>query len=243
MQTPPLPLENPDSASQTKPQRTQPKVDSPNRWLQVGLAALLVVFAVATRPQLQMGSPWWNFSPMVAVAIFAGVFFRRGWAFAVPLCAMLASDVIIEGAYRMGMTETWGFHWGMLYVYPTYVLLVAMGMLLRKPYAQLGKRGWPGLLGFWTLGVAGGAVGSVVFFLVTNFGSWVEYSTLYGTYAQTLAGLRDCYLAGLVFYRQSSTLVGDLAYTGALFGAYLVGERLLAGMLDQRELAAERVKK
>lgn len=55
---------------------------------------------------------------------------------------------------------------------------------------------------------------SLLFFLVTNFGVWFSTSM----YTKDLAGLGQSYLMGLPFLR--NTLVGDLFYSGALFGAY-----------------------
>ena len=61
-------------------------------------------------------------------------------------------------------------------------------------------------------------VGSIVFFLITNLGSWFAMTE---DYPRTLAGLVDCYIAGLPFFR--NTLTGDLVFSAAFFGiAYLV---------------------
>ena len=57
---------------------------------------------------------------------------------------------------------------------------------------------------------------SVVFFLVSNFGVWAS-----GTmYPNTFSGLMICYAAGLPFLK--NTLIGDMAYSGALFGIFEV---------------------
>ncbi|MEZ5024435.1 MAG: DUF6580 family putative transport protein [Chitinophagales bacterium] len=65
------------------------------------------------------------------------------------------------------------------------------------------------------LTVLGGAVGgSMLFYLVSNFGVW-----LMGTmYTKTFAGLMECYAAGIPFYR--GTLFGDVIYSAILFGAF-----------------------
>ncbi len=57
---------------------------------------------------------------------------------------------------------------------------------------------------------------SVFFYLVTNFGVWAEGRM----YAVTLEGLMQCYYNALPFFR--NTLIGDMAYSGLLFGAYAV---------------------
>jgi hypothetical protein len=60
---------------------------------------------------------------------------------------------------------------------------------------------------------AGALTGSLLFFLVSNFESWVRQSQPYG---YTLAGLAECYVAGVPFFR--GTILGDLAFTAVLFG-------------------------
>lgn len=71
------------------------------------------------------------------------------------------------------------------------------------------------------LRIAGGAVGaSVLFFLVSNFGAWLEQAM---PYPYTSAGLLECYKQGLPFYR--GTFFGDLGFTAGLFAAHRVLSR------------------
>lgn len=56
--------------------------------------------------------------------------------------------------------------------------------------------------------------GSTLFFLITNFGVWLVGAL----YPRTASGLWQCYIAAIPFFR--NTIVGDLAYTIALFGGY-----------------------
>ena len=44
-------------------------------------------------------------------------------------------------------------------------------------------------------------------------------------YPQTLSGLASCYIAGLPFYGR--TLLGDLFFSGVLFGVYALVSRKL----------------
>lgn len=141
-----------------------------------------------------------NFTPIGAIALFGGAQFSRKYlAFLVPLAAMLVSDLLI------------GFHGSMWAVYLAFILTVAIGMgFLRKITA--GR-------------VFGSALlSSVLFFLITNFAVWYGSS---GFYPQTLAGLGACYAAGLQFYQQTffgnlflNTVMGDLFFSGLLFGTY-----------------------
>jgi hypothetical protein len=56
--------------------------------------------------------------------------------------------------------------------------------------------------------------GSVVFFLISNFGVWVAGRL----YPVTMSGLAACYVAALPFFRNS--VLGDLACTAVMFGSY-----------------------
>ncbi len=134
----------------------------------------------------------WNFSPVIAVALFGGACFRdRRLALAVPLVIMFLADLVI-GLY------------GMMWV--TYLCLAAavvlgMGVL----------RGRLGVLRV-ALTAIGGATG---FYLVTNFAVWLSS----GMYPLTGDGLIACYAAALPFY-QFGTLPGTLLWSAVLFGGF-----------------------
>ena len=64
--------------------------------------------------------------------------------------------------------------------------------------------------------------GSILFFLITNFGVWL---TSGGFYPMTFEGLLTSYAAGIPFFQNS--LLGDLVFTGALFGSYEFAKRQL----------------
>jgi hypothetical protein len=71
---------------------------------------------------------------------------------------------------------------------------------------------------------------SVIFFLITNFFSWIASPF----YPQTAAGLVQCYIAGLMFFQDSTyglsffmnDLLGTTFFSAAFYGAfYLVQMR------------------
>jgi hypothetical protein len=124
------------------------------------------------------------------MALFGGVYLgKRALAFAAPFGALLLSDAII------------GFHSGMPWVYGSVALIVLIGWLVASRITPLR--------------IAGAAVlSSFLFFIVTNFGTWLSS----GMYPQTLAGLAACYVAGIPFFQ--NTLAGDLFFTALLFGGF-----------------------
>ena len=135
-----------------------------------------------------------NFTPIGAMALFSGAHLgRRGLAFAAPLGAMVLSDAVL------------GFYSGFWITYVAVALIVAVGFLA---LARLS-----------VLRIAGAAIASsVLFFLVSNFGTWAAS----GMYPRTLAGLSACYVAAVPFFQ--NTVSGDLFYTALLFGGFHLAE-------------------
>lgn len=62
--------------------------------------------------------------------------------------------------------------------------------------------------------VLAAVAGSLVFFLLTNFGSFLTDPM----YPKTAAGLMSAYAMGLPFL--GNTIAGDLVFSGVLFGAF-----------------------
>ena len=160
----------------------------------------LIVLAVAVRllTYFLPGSLPFNFSPVMAIAIFGGALFNdRRLALLVPLAAMFASDLVI------------GLHALLPVVYACMALGVLLGSgLLRRRRSALRV-------------MAAGAAGATGFYLVTNFFVWLTS----GMYAMSASGLATCYVAGVPFYQYGS-LPGTLLWSGVLFGAFaLLGRR------------------
>ena len=152
------------------------------------IIVLLLILAFGISYRLMDYAP--NFSPIAAIALFCGFYFKRKEALLVPLVILLISDLWL-GFYNLNI---------MLSVYGSILLIGALGIILKK----IGHH----------FAILGSLFGSVVFFLVTNFAVW-----FYGAwYESSLSGLMNCYYLALPFFR--NTLLGDLSFTFILFGAY-----------------------
>ena len=160
------------------------------------LFALAIIVVAAA---LRVAPHPWNFTPVGAMALFSGAVVRdRRLAFAFPIVALLSGDLFV-GFYKPGV---------MLMVYSSFLLSVLIGRLLQN--------------GRTFLRIAGATLlGSIQFFLVTNFAVW----WLLGSYAKTAAGLAACYLNGLPLF--ANTLAGDALYAALFFGAFAVAERFV----------------
>jgi hypothetical protein len=72
--------------------------------------------------------------------------------------------------------------------------------------------------------IAASLVASVMFFLITNYGTWVTGVL----YPKTADGLMMAYTAGIPFFRNS--VLGDLFFTAILFGGFQLLERSLPSL-------------
>ena len=155
---------------------------------QYGLVAALIVLALIGRV---MPHPA-NFTPVLAVAIFAGALLPARLAYVVPLVAIALSDLIMGGP----------LDWSNLAVYGALLASAALGQWLAP------RRTW-----VRSAGVA--LVSSVLFFVVTNFAVWAMPQ---GLYAHTFEGFVECYVLAIPFFRNEA--LGTLFWTLALFGLY-----------------------
>ena len=171
--------------------------------------ALLGIILSAAAMRLLPHPP--NMTPMAAMALFGGVYFSdRRTAFLVPLAAMYLSDLALGFfVYDFGC-----FHRLMPFVYAGFMVTVCLGMLIRPRLSPL------------AVGTAA-LSGSVMFFIVTNFGVWLAGNL----YPKTLAGLLGCYIAAIPFFRNA--LIGDMAYTLLLFGGFALAQRYLPVLREE----------
>lgn len=164
----------------------------------------------------------WNASPLTALFLFVGArFTERRWAYIAPLAAIFLSDIGI-GLLRRDMSQ--GLHAGIPAIYGSYLVIVWLGTQVRKIHDHFSRAGsgadqgatiprWQAALISLAAAAGAGIAGEVVFYIVTNFATWVVQT---GYYPHTTAGLVQCYAAGIPFFKHavSSTPV----FAVALFG-------------------------
>ena len=168
----------------------------------------LVLFAAAVLYRLlpvllgmKLQQPEWlpNFSPMAALCLCGAAFLPRRLAIAVPLVALLGTDLVLNAHY--------GFPFFTVEFFGTIVAfaaVTALGWRLRKNTTA--SVIFPAVLG-----------GSLFFYVATNTASWLYEPG----YAKSAAGWVQALTTGLpgyaptwIFYR--NTLAGDLLFA-ALF--------------------------
>ncbi|OGE82758.1 MAG: hypothetical protein A3B10_01890 [Candidatus Doudnabacteria bacterium RIFCSPLOWO2_01_FULL_44_21] len=132
-----------------------------------------------------------NFAPIAAIALFGGVYLDKKQAVIVPLLAMAISDFFI-GFDSMQSR---------LMVYGSFMLIGFIGLWVKR------RKNIATVMG-------GSLIGSVIFYLITNFAFFYSPTM----YPHNWQGVIASYINALPFFR--NTVLGDLFYVGVLFGVY-----------------------
>jgi hypothetical protein len=149
-----------------------------------------------------------NFSPLGAIGLFGAAYFVKKWqAFLIPIAATWLSDLFINNViYAQYYPKFTWFYQGFYWQYGSYLLIALAGIFILKKVNPQRV-------------IAGALASTAIFFLVSNFGVWAA-----GTmYPKTIEGLMACYVAGIPFLK--GTLLGDLFYSGVLFGAFALAQK------------------
>lgn len=128
-----------------------------------------------------------NFTPIIAVAIMSGYFFRNMYvSFSVLLISMIIGDFFI------------GFYNNMVFV---YLALLFISFVCFK------KREKVNFKNLFIFGISG----SLIFYLISNFGVWM----LTDMYEKNLEGLIYCYFLAIPFF--TNTLLSTIIFSYAAY--------------------------
>jgi hypothetical protein len=140
-----------------------------------------------------------NFAPLAAIALCAAAYFPAKYKFAVPMIALLISDVVLNLSYGFSLLSPF-----VVSHYIGFALVGGLGWLLRKRAAVR------------TL-LPASIAASIIFYVVTNTVSWIFDPG----YVKNFAGLIQALTVGLpqysatpswMFFRNS--VLSDLLFTG-----------------------------
>ena len=158
--------------------------------LPIGLILILVFSRLIPHPP--------NFTPVIAVAIMGGYFFRNIYfCFATLLASMFLADMLL------------GFYENMIFVYLS-LLIVALSLF------SFSKK-----INFKNLFVYG-FFGSLIFFLVSNFSFWL----LTDLYVKDISGLIKAYIMAIPFFK--NTLISTLIFSYATLIVYKTSNKYFA---------------
>lgn len=148
---------------------------------------LAIVLTVAGALARIMPHPW-NFAPVGSISLFGGARLRGWQAFLLPLVLMAVTDPLV-GGYSVATP----------FVYLSFLITVWIGRRLQSTESPV------------RIGAAS-VIASVLFFVLSNFGTWL------GWYPHTWTGFTTCYVMAIPYFGR--TLLSDLLYTGILFGLH-----------------------
>ncbi|MCA9231806.1 MAG: hypothetical protein KDA57_14240 [Planctomycetales bacterium] len=181
-----------------------------NTLKEAAVFALLLAIGVAGR----WTQPTWNFTPLAAVTVIGGFYFRQTMpALLLPVGVLAVSDLLLP------IHDSWP-------VMASVYLMMFVPLLLGRS-----ARNAQGLRRGLLLGISG-VLPATAFYLVTNFAVWMFKST----YDATLEGLLTCYAAAMPFYRWM--LAGDIFYLGVLLACLAIAHA--ASPMASRDLAEQR---
>lgn len=190
--------------------------------LRFSLISVLIVLAALSR--LIPHPP--NVAPIAGMALFGVAYYtKKYWAYLIPIVSMWVSDLILNNViYAQYFDNFVWFYSGSLFTYGAFALIVLMGTVTLKKVRA-------GNVLFSALGA------SAIFFIVSNFGVWLSTPI----YAKSWEGLIECYVAGIPFLQ--NTVMGDLAYTAGLFGAFELSMVLFPELRSSSQLIGEKASK
>ena len=147
--------------------------------LPIGLILILTFSRIIPHP--------WNFTPVIAVAIMSGYFFKNVYlSFSILLISMLVADAFL------------GFYENMIFVYASLLLIAFI-------FYKISEK-----INFKNLFIYSFS-GSVIFFVISNFGVWALQSPGVNNlpYEISLSGLVECYILAIPFFPNTflSTLI------------------------------------
>ena len=164
---------------------------------------ILIILATACKYFFGPDLDWSGFSPVIAIALFAGFIIKqRDLSFILPLLALFISDAVIQLLYSQDLFPYAGFYGGQWKNYLILMGATLIGLALKG-------RSFSSLL-------AGAIAAPTVFFLVSNFMVWRAATET--VYAKSFSGLMNCYEAGLPFYRNS--LIATLVFLPVILFVY-----------------------
>lgn len=165
-----------------------------------------------------------NFSALESLALFGGAYIAmRHLAILIPLAAMFLSDLIINNTIARPFFPD---HQGLVIlseymVWNTIaiVLIVLFGRAFLKKVNLL--NGVMGILG-----------ATAIFWIVSNFGSWVSPRSLF---PMTFAGLIENFVVAIPFLKNS--LLGNFAFGLVLFGSYELLSKSMPNLVSVKQEA------
>jgi hypothetical protein len=163
------------------------------------MLVLFVVVAIASRFIITAGPAWANFSPLGALALYAGYHhFWKGWI--ATAVSVVLSNIVINNLLYSQYYD--GFSWGIDANVILFLIISIMGQFKSENAITLN------------------ITSVLMFFLMSNALVWS------GTmYTHDMKGLIECYTAALPFL--GNTLLSQFVFGGLFFGIHRTYEKYI----------------
>ncbi len=162
-------------------------------------SAFLAISLVFTAAAVRLFPHPDNFAPLGAMGLFCAAYLRRSWG--VPFIALFLSDLVLNNVIYSAYFPSFAWFTS-IWIYLSFAAVLAVGILIFQKSVSPSKV------------LAASLTASLVFFLVSNFSTFVETNL----YPKSAVGLLACYTAGLPFLK--NTILGDLFFSAVMFGTY-----------------------
>lgn len=169
------------------------------------LAIFIIAVAAMRIPNAAQLTPWSNFSPIGAMALFGGAYFSKNWKMvAFPLLTLFISDIAINVFVHHGKYGVMysGWYW----IYGIFLLITYVGKMLIKQVTV-------------TNVLISGITVSLLHWLIADFLVWIAGGTDLRTMqplSKDWAGLMQCYAQGFPFMK--NFMAGTLLCSCMMFG-------------------------
>ena len=122
-----------------------------------------------------------NFTSLIALSFYVPIFLGKRFIPALLICFII-TDIFI------------GFHAIVVFTWGSVIFISLTSYLFQKNIYMR---------------IIGAACGSLVFYIISNFGVWS-----FGSYGYSFDGLLNCYIAAIPFY--SNTLMSTILYSALI---------------------------
>ena len=164
----------------------------------------IALLRIANAAQL---TPFANYTPIGALGLFGGAYFSSRWkAFALPILTLLASDLVINKVIFQGKYGIMydGWYW----IYGIFAIIVLFGKVILQKINVKNV-------------ITAAIIASVSHWILADTMVWIGGGTDLRTMlplSRDLAGYVQCLTQGFPYMK--NFLVGTLAYSGLMFGAF-----------------------
>lgn len=170
------------------------------------LLAIIILAAAIRIPNAAQTVPWAHVTPIGAIALFGGAYFKSWKAFVFPMLALLISDLAIDNLVFQGKHGI--LHRGWYKPYISFLLIILLGKLIIQKVTVKNV-------------VIASVCAAVMHWLIVDFGVWLgggrDLRTMLPL-SRDFSGLVQSYIQGLPFLRVF--LTGTLIYGGIMFGIF-----------------------